>query len=341
MKKTLFICKKNETYGFTSYTRRSSGLFNSTRFIVESLLARGEQAKIIEVHDNKDIDREVTRYGATTVIIEAFWVVPSKFIELKRLHPNVRWFVHLHSHIPFLALEGIAIEWLYGCADLGVNFIANSEPSFQALKAIFPHHAAGKLLYLPNVYLMDETNEVWGDYKRPESAEINLGCFGAMRPLKNQLLQAMAAIKFADQIQKPLRFHINASRLETGGQPVMKNMLALFGHYPKHKLIQHAWHEPEDFLAQLRMKIDIGMQVSLTETFNVVSADYVTAGIPVVASKEVSWLNPFSKAKDDDIDSIVSRMHLNYNHRILIKWNRARLARYSARAQHMWHQFVK
>lgn len=337
----LFICKKNETYGFTTYTRRSSGLFNSTRFIVESLLEKGVHAHIVEVGDNNEIHREAVKFKADIVVIEALWVVPSKFIELQKVMPHVKWFCHLHSHIPFLALEGIAMEWTRKYLELGVGLIANSKPSYKALKAVLGRKG---LIYLPNVYISNPKEpHCSGEYHSMwPKAHLDIGCFGAIRPLKNQLLQAMAAIKFAKQMNKSLRFHMNVSRTETGGQPVLKNILELFSN-PSHNavLIQHEWHEPEDFIRQLEMKMDIGMQVSLTETFNVVSADYVTAGIPVVASKEVSWLNPFSKAKDDCIDSIVECMHRALKYPFLIRWNQRLLLAFSKNAQKSWYKFVE
>ena len=333
--KTLFICKRNETYGFTTYTRRSSGLYNSTRFIVESLRTHGFDSDIVEVNDNNDIDRVVTAYRPDAVIIEALWVVPQKFHVLKALHPKVKWFIHLHSHVPFLALEGIAMEWIDDYARMGLGIIANSKPLYRALRGSIRHH--NTLSYLPNVYL--------SNFRKPtgisfDQERINVACFGAIRPLKNQLLQAMAAIKYAKMERKELNFHINATRSETGGDPVLKNLMSLFASTKYASLILHDWHEPEDFLRQLEMKIDIGLQVSLSETFNVVCADYVTAGIPVVASKEVYWLNPLSKAKDDSIDSIVKAMKRAYRFRFLIRINQWLLERHSIKAQIMWMNFL-
>lgn len=88
-RRVLFICKKNNNYGFVSYSKKNSGLFNSTRFIVEALVARGIDAGIVEVTDNNDIDREVTQFKADIVVIEALWVVPEKFLVLQKLHTNV------------------------------------------------------------------------------------------------------------------------------------------------------------------------------------------------------------------------------------------------------------
>lgn len=332
--RVLFICKKNLNYNFVSYTRRSSGLWNSTQFIVKGLKERGVHAEIIEVHDNNDIDKEVRKFKPDMVVIEALWVVPEKFDILKRLHENVKWFVHLHSHIPFLALEGIAIEWLYEYAKRGVYMIANSEASYEALGVILK---GGELTYLPNVYI----NTPMRKEKSCNDDVIDIGCFGAIRPLKNQLIQALAAIEFARSKDLFLRFHINGTRTETNGSPVLKNLIELFEQEPYAMLVQHHWHEPEQFIHLLHNEIDIGMQVSLTETFNVVTADYVTAGLPIVTSKEVTWTSRRSQAKDDSVKDIVDKMHTAWRWKFIVKQNQQKLLKFSAQAQHMWFEFVK
>lgn len=331
--RVLFICKRNEIYGNTVYTRRSSGLFNSTRFIVEALLPKGIHAHIIEVQDNNDIDREVSKFKPHLVIIEALWVVPEKFHVLKRLHPKVRWAIHLHSDMPFLALEGIAMDWTIKCARQGVTIIANSEESFEALKPIIAEH---ELVFLPNVYLGNPLRA-----SRGQKHGVNVACFGAVRPLKNHLLQALAAIQFAKERCQPLRFHINVGRVETGGAPVLKNLRQLFNDTNGTKLVEHHWFEPEDFIYFLNTEIDIGLQVSLTETFNVVSADYVTAGLPIVVSKEVKWVSLFSRAIDNSLKDIVSKMHSNFNNLLLVKLNQFLLQRHSDHASVLWYEYVR
>lgn len=327
-----FLLKKNECYSFVSYTRRSSGLWNSTRFIVESLIAQGVDAEIIEVDDNNDIDREVTRYKPDIVVIEALWVVPSKFDVLKALHPNIKWHVHLHSNMPFLAIEGISIEWILGYASKGVGLIANSWESFTALRAIL---SQDQVIYLPNVYIASFTP--WAQDKRKDTLDI--ACFGAIRPLKNQLLQAMAAIEFCHKKRRKLRFHMNGSRVETGGEPILKCIQSLFLGQTNKELVLHPWMEPAQFQAVLA-GMDIGMQVSLTETFNVVTANYLDASIPIVVSNEVKWVCEDSKADEDDIEDIVDKMEKAYSALRLISKNQARLTQYSQKAQSMWYDFA-
>lgn len=331
--KVQFILKKNDCYGFVSYTRRSSGLFNSTKFIVDSLVARGIEAEIIEVDDNNDIDREVTRFRPTIVVIEALWVIPSKFPVLAKLHPAIQWYVHLHSDMPFLAMERVAMDWIAQYARLGIGLITNSEPAYDSLRAVVSKE---DIVYLPNVYTGAPRSPV---PDRSREHDVNIGCFGAIRPLKNQLRQALVALSFAQRYGKRLRFHINASRSETGGEVVLENIVELFNSFPGHELVECPWMEPAEFLDYLS-QIDIGMQVSLTETFNVVCADYVTAGVPVVCSPEVRWISSFSQAPCDEAEQILDRMRRVYGSGLLTRWNQRLLRQFSEVAQSCWYNFV-
>ena len=65
----LFILKKREGY-WGNYSL-SSGLLNSCAFVVEMLNRHGVAAHLVEVHDNNDIDREVTKHRPHHVVIEA------------------------------------------------------------------------------------------------------------------------------------------------------------------------------------------------------------------------------------------------------------------------------
>ncbi len=330
----LFICHKNTIYGVHSTVRRSSGLYNSTNFIVKGLKSLGVHAEIVEVQDNNCIDREVAKFKPDICVIEALWVVPAKFQVLKRLHPKVKWFIHMHSGIPFLAQEGMACGWLIDSAKQGVNVIANSPDSFNAFSNIIPEK---QLEYLPNVYLHKQKSP----RAHRHSPVMHVGCFGAIRPLKNHLAQAFAALKFSRDLGKQLHFHVNASRIESGGAPIVKNLRELFDRLHDATLVEHGWHEPEDFVEMLHLKIDISMQVSLSETFNVVSADCISAGIPIVVSREVPWASSLNTAKDDDIEDMVKILHRVWNHSSLTTWNQFLLRRYANNSLDMWYTWLR
>src|ERR1035437_8193029 len=113
MKRVLFIAKKGQRYSGVYGYAASSGLLNSATFVEEMLHNLGVGAKVVHVVDNNDIDRAVTQYQPDVVIIEALWVIPSKFYVLTQLHPRVQWVIRVHSEIPFLAQEGMAMQWLF------------------------------------------------------------------------------------------------------------------------------------------------------------------------------------------------------------------------------------
>jgi len=318
--KVLFICKKRlSDYG------NSSGLFNSANFIANFLNSKGISAKAIVVQDANSIDREVTSFDPTHVVIEAIWVTVRKFRELLSLnrHQCRYWVVRIHSKIPFLANEGVALSWLNDYFVLSrefQNFIVapNSKEVADDLRDVIHLNT----IYLPNIYL--PTFSKSQKYKKclKKSAKfIDVGCFGAIRPMKNQLIQAVAAIKFAEKLGKTLRFHINVGRQEQKGDQVYKNLRALFNEkLRRHKLIEHPWASHDDFISIIK-QVDIGMQVSLSETFNIVTADLVNNGIPVVGSPEIDWLpyifkvNPSSSTHIEFVlmfTYIASKSNLHY-----------------------------
>lgn len=319
--RVLFICKKRKhPYEYTeiddtlkanesSKILKSSGLLNSANFVSKMLNKNKIESKVVDVIDNNSIDKEVKEFNPDYVIIEALWVVPEKFEVLTKLHPNVKWIIRLHSEIPFLANEGIAIEWLYKYLKYKNVYIgANSVEATE----IFENILKTKIFYLPNYYPIKCTSN---EYEVEENSNsINIGCFGAIRPMKNQLQQAIAAIEFGDSINKSIRFHINSERIESRGEPVLKNIRELFKNNPNHKLIEHKWHDHEDFIGLVK-KMDIGLQVSFSETFNIVSADFVSNGVPVIVSPEISWASCIFKVNPNSNQEIVNKLKFVWNYK--------------------------
>lgn len=309
-KRFLFICKTHsgKHYGYGCY-----GLMNSARFVSDYLVSRGNESKVINVIDNNCIDREIHHYKPTHVIIEALWVVPEKFHQLIKLHPKVKWIIRIHSKAAFLANEGIAFKWLAGYREIHKKhhkhfFVsANHEEFNKNLGEVLDM----KCLYLPNIYYSENSPDSH-NYKHPG---INIGCFGAIRPMKNQLSQAIAAILFANPHGR-MNFHINAYRVEQRGEEVLKNLRELFAACPQHRLVEHQWMNHDDFISIVKT-MDMGMQVSLTESFNIVAADFASNNVPIVGSPEIEWMSSMFQANPCSIDSIVSTLNLAWSTRIM------------------------
>jgi hypothetical protein len=310
MADVLFILKRKENYGVQHFEEPkglSTGLLNSASFMVDMLLGLDITAELEVAIDNNCIDRMVQKHKPKVVIIEALWVVPEKFVILSRLHPTVTWIIRLHSEVPFLSLEGNAFGWVAEYLKHPNVFVSANAPRMDdSLHRLFPEYA-DKLVYLPNFYPVADTKTTYHRGPGP----INIGCFGAIRPLKNQAGQALAAIEFADKKGLKLNFHINSTRIEGTGSPALKNIRAIFEYHSTHELVEHAWMPREEFLG-LCSTMDIGMQVSFSETFNIVSADFVTVGTPIVVSREIPWAVKLLTARPSCQKSMVRALEWTY-----------------------------
>jgi hypothetical protein len=344
--RALFILKRREDYSvdlpsFTDYTI-ATGMYNSVRFVVDMLNDSGVEAKQIVVIDNNDIDREVTKYKPTHVFIEGYWVVPEKFDVLKPLHPKVKWYVRCHSELPFLSQEGIAMTWTYEYFKRGVGVAGNSPRISSELTRIRrwadnPTRDGLLTPELPNYYPV--ALEKHHQRKSPFSDTFDIGCFGAIRPLKNHLVQAMAAMDFASHHGRKLRFHVNVGRIEMNGANSIKNLRALFnGANENFELVEHPWMPHDKFLDLIR-KMDMVVQVSFTETFNIVAADAANLGVPIVVSKEIPWCFPIYA----DPTSTEGIRELMNNTWLLRDWleerHREAMREYVMRSRALWLSF--
>lgn len=340
----LFILKLRHTScGTSQHEIKSSGLLNSATFVKDMLVDNGYEAKLVQVVDNNSIDREVTVYKPDVVIIEALWVVPEKFEVLRKRHPNVEWVIRIHSEVPFLSNEGIAMDWInkYICQP-NVFISLNSYKTYSDFVEYFNTvDTCGiltkKILFMPNYYPVKKRT------KRPPikfvpGGTLNIGCFGAVRPMKNHLVQAFAAVKFAEARSMKCRFHINAGRVERGDE-VLKNLRNFFVAFNgKHELVEHDWLDREEFLTLIRT-MDFGLQVSLSETFNIVAADFVSEGIPIVGSSEIDWLPSFYCAQPTSVEDIIKTIERVVWYEKYFGWMdtaRKALKKYSKLSEKIW-----
>ena len=320
MSNVLFILKKREELDEKGNKKIiETGLYNSSTYLNTILNNMGINSNIEIAIDNNCIDRLVTKHRPKYVIIEALWVVPSKFDILCGIHPTVKWIIRFHSEMPFLACEGIAVQWmikysLFSNVILGINstrLLREVRFIIKLKNNLSDEDTNKKIVYLPNFYPIDTNIECDLD---KEVDTINICCFGAIRPLKNQLIQATSAIEFANKIGKKLRYHINSTRHETNGLPVYNNIKGLFIELndERYTLVEHSWKNKEDFLL-LCSQMDIGLQVSFSETFNIVGCDLLSQNVPVIFSNDIPWSKTKYNADPTDSIDIIDKLLLTYN----------------------------
>ena len=333
MKKVLFVLRRHEGSG--GYGSISSGLKNSATFVADML--RDEKiadTKVVIVRDGNGIDKEIHQYKPDIVVLEAIWCPPVKLRELIILYPKIQWVIRIHSEISFLANEGAAIAYIDEYSKTPNTVIAPNSPyATKDLRQFDP-------VYLPNYYPIRKIKMEWEERKEHS---LKVGCFGAIRPMKNQLAQAFAAIWFCNHKHiDHLEFYVNATRTEQGGDQVLKNLIALFAAQEKdYKLMLSPWHGRDEF-CDLVNKMDVSMNVSLSETFCITCANAVAQGIPVVVSPEVFWTDKRSQCDPTDIQEMVVALEYVLGNRkgFIANENIKGLKRYNKASVEIWQNFV-
>ncbi len=346
MTKSLFILKRREDYSqhpsYSGSYQIATGMYNSSKFVVDELTAAGREAKVVIVHDGNDIDREVNNYQPTHVFIEGLWVVPSKFVELMKLrhHAGVKWHVRIHSEIPFLASEGISFLWIPEYIKAGVIVCPNAPRANEQLKWLASAVGSNDgVMYLPNCYAADFSAYPLTGLDASSTKDIlDIGCFGAYRPMKNHLQQVFVALRYAETKGKQLRFHVN-SRIDTGGDGPSRNVKQLLDAVGA-ELVVHGWEDRETFLATLA-EIDLLMQISISETFNIVSADATLVGRPIIVSKEVAWAYPIYGDPQSVGDCLRKLELIMGNKSFFVQGNRAGLNIYSMASRRRWLTYLE
>jgi hypothetical protein len=334
----LFILK--ERFYDNDLKVNSYGLINSSNHLAKYLEELGCKVNIVTVIDSNGIDKVVYEYKPDVVIIEALWVTGDKLkelIEIKR-YKKISWIIRVHSDIGFLGVETLALKYINDYIKLNKNnlIIAPNNENFTKYISNSLQH---KFTYLPNVI---EEKFV----KRPEiinSNIINIGCFGALRILKNQLFQAMCAMKAADILNKTLHFHImvNVKIDDKTLNPILKNFDELFKN-SKHVLVKHQWMENNDF-QNLIKKMDLGLQLSYTESFNIVVADFVNNNTLILVSDAIRWMPNKLKTSTTNYDDVVNKIIFAYKHKNshFLKRKMCRyLIKYNIIAKNIWFVFI-
>lgn len=332
--KILFLLKRNLLSGGKSSAIAKSGLLNSATITAGQLHKHlGLRTELEVCVDANEIDKFLHKHKPKVCIIEAIWVTPAKMYELANLHKKIKFVVLVHSEVPFLANEGNAIDWIKQ-----YNEIPNVFPAFNSFKT-FEQFLALQVggVYLPNIYL--DVDKKQRSKRNKYDDHIDIGCFGAVRPFKNQCLQVVSAIVFADRSELKLRFHMNTSRTEQGGDSVLKNIRALFEGTP-HKLIEHGWLNREPFM-ELVANMDLGLQISMTESFNICAANFVEENVPLVVSPTIDWMPQSQQASTEDMEDIIAHMEYSIiNRRNVVEKSLRHLNRYNKRALEAWQNFI-
>jgi hypothetical protein len=139
-----------------------------------------------------------------------------------------------------------------------------------------------------------------------------------------------------------LHFHINDP--DDDSNPIFLNLKELFAINTKHKLYIHDWMKHSEFVKVIK-KMDLGLQLSYSESFNFVTADFVNYEIPILVSESISWMPKLSMTStvdyDDTIDKIGDMIKRKHKIHLLIRLNKNHLVKYNDNSKKIWNKFIK
>lgn len=215
----------------------------------------------------------------------------------------MHFLVRSHSQIGFLQVEPSAIQLLRELLILEENFLnltvaANSVE----LKHFFETAYGGHTLYLPNLYDLERVHRRRS--REHDHRLLRVGSFGALRLLKNHTTAAAAALMLARKRDCDLEFSVSVENDTMGGGAVLDALRKMFNGLRWARLVEQPWQDWASFRRTVG-GMDLCLQVSMTETFNVTTADAVAEGVPSVVSPTIEWAPDYWKADPDRLDDIV------------------------------------
>jgi hypothetical protein len=335
--RVLFVLKDrfyNKTHS------KSYGLINSSKQVADYLETIGYTCKVVQVIDANYIDREIFEFRPDIVIIEALWVSGAKMkelIEIKR-YKHIKWIVRIHSNIGFLSAETLALKYVNDYIEL------QKENLFVSCNNLEFNNNLSKAMNYEFVYLPNIIDIHFHEPDKEYTNYIDIGCFGSLRILKNQCYQAMCAMEAADRMRKRLRFHVTVDvdiDQKSVVNPVLKNLEELFKN-SQHELVKHMWLEQAEF-HHLIKEMHLGLQDSYTESFNIVTSDFVNEGVPIIVSPSITWMPWFFKTSTVHFHRTVRKIIWVYRlrkSRILRWWSRRNLLAYNGSAKMKWRFFL-
>lgn len=237
----------------------------------------------------------------THIVISAPWLEAADLQDLAIEYGAIEFAVTSHSNVGFLAADPGAFKLIrqYMAIETGVpNFHlgANSSKLCNWISETY----SDPCWLLPNLYYLDGTAS---PHRAPfTGGKVKIGCFGANRILKNALSAGAAALQMASEMRLDLEFYISGGRNEGAGGTV-QSMREMFAGVHYAKLVTLGW-EPWHNFRQAARSMDLLMQPSFTESFNVVTADGVAEGVASVVSHAIDWVPQDWQANPDEVSAI-------------------------------------
>lgn len=299
---------------FAAWLRSSCVGLNVAGYATAKVLNQaGIDTVVFPVRHNVDLVHAIDAYREkhgvplTDVVISAPWINEYDLTQLLYHFPYIDFTILSHSNVGFLQADFEGMRLIRRYIELTKEFSnlfvgGNSERYVEWLQESFHSDA----VLLPNLYPLDRKKmksppHISGFYP------LKIGAFGAVRPQKNFMTAAAAALLIQRKLRVPVEFHMSIGGEEDGNFTALAIEQMLEGSGVT--LVRHPWRFWDEFV-EVVGEMDLLIQVSYTESFNMITADGISAGVPSVVSPAISWAPVLWWADPDDAMD-VARVGLN------------------------------
>lgn len=316
------------------------GLGVSASLNAQVLTANVGPAIVLPARHNVDIVKGIEDYNRihesklTHVIVSAPWLSIRDLRAMAHHYKHIKFTVVSHSNVGFLQADPNGVRLLRDGLALSKelpNFqiAGNSQKFVDWMREAYD----AKVGLLPNMYPSSTPAKKW------DGKVIKIGAFGAVRPQKNLMTAAAAAIAIGRELNRPVEFYYNSGRDEGGGGTIAYAIYQMCQGVPNFKLDRVAWRPHSEFKKVIG-EMDLLIQVSYTESFNMVTADGIDCGVPSVTSTAIYWVPDSWKADSDDALSVARVGVRLLTHMRLRKEGIVALKKYNKKALKCWRSYL-
>lgn len=281
---------------FSSWTGYSSvGLSTVAKTTAGALRNEDISCIVKGVRHNIDLYDFLKNRNFTHVLIMAPWITPLDLKALLGAFPDVQFAVQMHTNVAALYGDFNGIANIRQYLDMTFSFpnlrvAGNSDNLVRWALVTYEQ----EFLYLPNIYPVEIVRRYNETYK---DGTINIGAFGALRVEKNFITAAAAALAVQKITGRAVVLHMSVGC--ENEKNILRSLRQLTDATPGFFLVQHRWQSWDEF-RKLVGRMDVLLQPSHTESFNMVTADGIAEGVPSVVSPAIAWAPDSWKANSDD-----------------------------------------
>lgn len=292
---------------FAAWLKSSCVGLNVAGYATADVLTKnGFDVSVFPVRHNVDLVNFIDKYHETHdhrlthVIISAPWLSLHDLKAILKHFSDIHFLILSHSNVGFLQADPWGVELFRLYIELSREYKnlsvgGNSAKFVKWLSKAYDY----KAVLLPNLYPISDSvkpKPIWDG-----KSTIKIGLFGAPRAEKNFMTAAAGALLIQKETGAKIELHMNS-----GGEEVNRVMMAIeqmFNGCPDATLIKHPWAYWDDFI-KIIADMDLMLQPSYTESFNMVTADGISVGVPSVVSSAIYWAPDAWKADVDDANQI-------------------------------------